>query len=85
MALRGSGDLPAQFLMLYVALPTALILPPTLLMGASFPLLLKAVQTDLARLGRQVGGLLTANIAGSALGRSSPDGCPSRGSARQAR
>src|SRR6185503_945823 len=54
--------------MLYVVLPAALILPPTLLMGASFPLLMKAVQTDLARLGRRVGGLLTANIAGSALG-----------------
>jgi spermidine synthase len=64
----GGGELPAQFLMLYVALPAVLILPPTLLMGASFPLLMKAVQTDLARLGRQIGGLLTANIAGSALG-----------------
>ena len=68
LALGGGGELPAQFLMLYVALPVALILPPTLLMGASFPLLLKAVQTDLARLGRSIGGLLTANIAGSALG-----------------
>jgi spermidine synthase len=37
-------------------------------MGASFPLLLKAVQTDLSRLGRRIGGLLTANIAGSAIG-----------------
>jgi spermidine synthase len=68
MALRGTGDPPWQFLMLYIVLPTALILPPTLLMGASFPLLLQAVQTDLARLGRRVGGLLAANIAGSALG-----------------
>jgi hypothetical protein len=68
LALAGGGELPARFLMLYVALPVALILPPTLLMGASFPLLLKAVQTDLARLGRSIGGLLTANIAGSALG-----------------
>jgi len=67
-ALSGRGELPARFLMLYVALPAVLILPPTLLMGASFPLLMKAVQTDLARLGRRVGGLLTANIAGSALG-----------------
>jgi predicted membrane-bound spermidine synthase len=66
-ALAG-GEMPAQFLMLYLMLPAVLILPPTLLMGASFPLLMKAVQTDLARLGRRVGGLLTANIAGSALG-----------------
>jgi len=29
---------------------------------------MQAVQTDLARLGRRIGGLLTANIAGSALG-----------------
>ena len=64
----GGGDVPTRFLMLYLLLPAALILPPTLLMGASFPLLMKAVQTDLARLGRRIGGLLTANIAGSALG-----------------
>jgi spermidine synthase len=68
LALGGRGEFPRRFLMLYIALPVALILPPTLLMGASFPLLLKAVQTDLARLGRSIGGLLTANIAGSALG-----------------
>ena len=66
--LSGGGTLPSQFLLLYLMLPAALILPPTLLMGASFPLLMKAVQTDLARLGRRIGGLLTANIAGSALG-----------------
>jgi spermidine synthase len=68
LALRGGGDLPRAFLLLYVVLPSVLILPPTLLMGASFPLLLQATQTDLARLGRRVGGLLAANIAGSALG-----------------
>jgi len=68
LALGGRGEFPRQFLMLYLVLPVALILPPTLLMGASFPLLLKAVQTDLARLGRSIGGLLTANIAGSAFG-----------------
>jgi len=68
VALRGGGDLPATFLLLYVALPSVLILPPTLLMGASFPLLLQATRTDLSRLGRSVGGLLGANIAGSALG-----------------
>jgi spermidine synthase len=67
-AAPGGGGVPAQFLMLYVVLPVALILPPTLLMGASFPFLMKAVQTDLARLGRRTGGLLTANITGSALG-----------------
>src|SRR5829696_5936598 len=42
--------------------------PPTLLMGASFSLLQQAVQTDVARVGARVGGLLTANIAGSTVG-----------------
>jgi spermidine synthase len=45
-----------------------LILPPTLLMGASFPYLQKASQTDLAVLGRRVGWLQTANILGATVG-----------------
>jgi predicted membrane-bound spermidine synthase len=50
---------------LYVLLPLALIGPPTFLMGLSFPYLQKAVQTDALHLGRRVGWLQTANIAGS--------------------
>ena len=49
---------------LYVLLPLALIGPSTFLMGLSFPFLQKAVQTDALHLGRRVGWLQTANIAG---------------------
>jgi spermidine synthase len=53
---------------LYVALPAALVGPPTLLMGVSFAFLQRAIQTDLAGVGRRVGWLQAANIAGSTLG-----------------
>ena len=56
------------FLALYVALPVALVLPPTLLMGFSFPVLQRVVQTSLPRLGRRVGVLLLANVIGSMVG-----------------
>ena len=65
---RGTGGAPREFLTLYGLLPAILILPSTALMGASFPLLQKAVQTDLDHVGSRVGMLLMANIAGSALG-----------------
>jgi len=58
----------ADFLRLYVFVPTALIGVPTLLMGASFPFLQRAVHADLEGLGRRVGFLQGANIAGSTLG-----------------
>jgi len=61
-------ELAAQFTLLYGLVPLYLIGPPTLLMGMSFPFIQKAVQTDLARLGRRVGGLQAANIVGSTLG-----------------
>jgi spermidine synthase len=56
------------FLRLYVALPLALFGPPTVLMGASFPLLQRAVQDDPATAGRKVGLLQAANIAGCVAG-----------------
>jgi spermidine synthase len=61
-------ELAAQFTLLYGLVPLYLIGPPTLLMGMSFPFIQKAVQTDLLRLGRRVGGLQAANIVGSTLG-----------------
>ena len=61
-------DLAAQLALLYGLVPLYLIGPPTLLMGMSFPFIQKAVQTDLAHLGRRVGGLQAANIVGSTLG-----------------
>ena len=56
------------FLLLYAAIPLALIGPPTVLMGLSFPFLQKAAQTDAARIGRRIGWIQSANIAGSVLG-----------------
>ncbi len=56
------------FLALYALLPLLLIGPPTFLMGLSFPYLQKAVQTDGGFLGRRVGWLQSANIAGSLFG-----------------
>jgi predicted membrane-bound spermidine synthase len=58
---------PGQ-LALYLGVPAALILPPTFLMGLSFPYLQRCVQSDLGTLGSRVGRLQTANIAGSVAG-----------------
>jgi len=74
-----------MFVALYVGLPCVLVLPPTLLMGFSFPILQRVVQTSLARIGRRVGVLLVANVAGSMVARCSPDGCCWTGSAPRAR
>jgi spermidine synthase len=57
-----------QFLLLYLAVPASLILLPTVLMGFSFPFLQQAAQADDAHIGRRVGALMAANIAGSAAG-----------------
>jgi spermidine synthase len=64
----GAGNEAVQFLALYVVVPVALIGPPTLMMGLSFPFLQKVVQSDVALLGRRVGWLQAANIFGSMLG-----------------
>ena len=61
-------DLTALQLALYVMGPAFLILPPTILMGASFSFLQRGVQSDMTALGRRVGGLQTANILGSTTG-----------------
>ena len=55
-------------LLLYAVLPLILFGPPTFLMGASFPLLQRAVQDDPATAGRKVGVLQAANIAGCVAG-----------------
>jgi spermidine synthase/MFS family permease len=56
------------FYVVYGLLPLALIGPSTLCMGMSFAFLQRAVQTDVRVLGRRVGWLQTANIAGSLAG-----------------
>jgi len=53
---------------LYVVLPLALFLLPTLLMGFSFPILQRAVHDDPETSGRKVGYLQAANIAGCTAG-----------------
>ena len=69
-ALFGAPDAPApaMFLTMYFGVPAALVVPSTLLMGCSFPMLQRVVQTDLRRVGRRVGVLLFANVVGSMLG-----------------
>jgi spermidine synthase len=57
-----------RFLALYLGIPAVLMILPTLMMGLSFGHLQHAVQTDLKTLGRRVGWLQTANIAGSMIG-----------------
>jgi spermidine synthase len=67
----GSGppaQVPANFIRFYIGLPIVLVLPPTFLMGCSFPVLQRVVQSDLELIGRRVGLLLVANIAGSVAG-----------------
>ena len=64
----GLRDPLTQVALMYLALPLALIGPPTVMMGMSFPFLQRLVHQDLASLGIRVGSLQTANIFGSMLG-----------------
>jgi predicted membrane-bound spermidine synthase len=75
--LGGTDPIPFQFdfvalspaqAALYLLIPAILVLPPTLLMGLSFPVLQSASQRDFDRLGRRVGRLQAANILGGVLG-----------------
>lgn len=59
---------PGVLLVIYGCLPLLLIVPSTLMMGMSFGLLQRAVQTDLSRVGRHVGWLQSANILGATAG-----------------
>jgi spermidine synthase len=54
--------------LLYLALPTLLYGPPTVLMGVSFAVLQKGVHNDRQTTGRKVGFLQTANIVGNVAG-----------------
>jgi predicted membrane-bound spermidine synthase len=64
----GGGEGAGRLLLLYCGLPAVLVGPPTIAMGASFPLLQKVILTDADRVGRRVGLVLLANIVGSTLG-----------------
>jgi predicted membrane-bound spermidine synthase len=63
-----AAESPMHFALLYVVVPLLLVGPPTFLLGASLPLLQRTVQTDVRLVGRRLGALMAANIAGSALG-----------------
>ncbi|MCI0339784.1 MAG: fused MFS/spermidine synthase [Planctomycetales bacterium] len=67
------GDLPTVLahlgdLVAAAEIAAPVVLPPTLLMGASFPFLVRGCAPALARVGRRVGGLYAANTVGSILG-----------------
>ena len=57
-----------EFIALYFYVVPLLMVPPTLLMGASFPYLQRVNQTSLGDIGKRVGALQAANILGSTLG-----------------
>jgi predicted membrane-bound spermidine synthase len=61
-------NLNPAFIQLYLCAAALLILPPTLMMGMSFPYLQKSVQTDVVHLGRRIGWLQVANITGATIG-----------------
>ncbi|HEX6812750.1 MAG TPA: MFS transporter [Planctomycetota bacterium] len=62
------GVLDSNQALFYLGLPALLVLPPTVLMGMSFPFLQRAVQSDISRLGRRVGWLQATNILGCTVG-----------------
>ncbi len=62
------APLVPELLLVYGVLPALMVVPATFLMGFSFPVLQRVVQTDLARIGRSVGTLLVANVVGSMAG-----------------
>lgn len=51
-----------------VTVAIALVAPPAFLIGASYPLVQKAVQDDDSRIGRRTAWIQTANIAGNSIG-----------------
>src|SRR5688572_5684713 len=76
----GTGILPATFvdhdvmsgrpgdLALIVVLLLIVVLPASFIMGFSFPVVQKAVQRDIGRLGQRVGLVQLANIVGNSAG-----------------
>jgi len=63
-----AGGAARLFALVFAGLPALLIVPATALMGASFPFLQRAIQNEPATIGRRVGWLQTANIAGCLAG-----------------
>jgi spermidine synthase len=64
-----TGELPMwRYLGVKFLLAAMLVLPPTLLMGAIFPVVSRIVSTHLSSLGRRVGSVYAANTLGAILG-----------------
>lgn len=61
------NDYSLQWLV-YLLLPTLLLLPPSFLIGFYFPLVQRAVQTNSGNVGQRVGLVEVSNIMGNALG-----------------
>lgn len=59
---------PTFHAIVVVAVVSAAVFSASLIMGFTFPLSQRAVQTDLERIGRRVGMIQLANIAGNSLG-----------------
>lgn len=58
----------SQFFLIFILLPVAMIVPPSVLMGLSFSGLQHLVQRELSGFERRVGILQASNIFGSAIG-----------------
>ncbi len=64
-----AGELvPWRYLGLKFLMAVVLVLPPTILMGATFPVVNRLVARRRATLGRRVGGVYAANTVGAILG-----------------
>jgi MFS family permease len=57
-----------KYPLLHVVVPVVVMFPSTFLMGAGFPLMQQALQTDQSRVGWRTGSLQGANILGSMAG-----------------
>lgn len=66
-AFRHVGEGPATLLAVRVALATLALLPPTILMGATFPVLSRFVEREESH-GRRSAGLYAVNTAGAVTG-----------------
>lgn len=64
----GTAAIAAQSFATQMFLPLALLLPPNLLLGLTLPFVQKAVQTETASVGRNVGLLQMANLIGNVAG-----------------
>jgi len=67
-AARWGGDSPVMALILRVASVSAILLPPTLMMGATLPILARSRIKVLERAGRTVSTLYCSNTAGACAG-----------------